>query len=280
MSNVIMISKQNTYPQECNQKQIIVVTPTYKRAEQLQYLRRCLGTFSQIPNLIWIIVEDSKQKSNEICLMLDKSEIRFLHLCIGPTERWGNSQRDLGLDYIVNQNLKGVVYLADDDNYYELKLFDEIRKTRRVAILPVGHLGPLEVERPIVRRGEVVQWHADWTQRKYPVNMAGFAFSAALLHALKKPYWIEELWGGETEFLERIINREDEIEFLCDDCKQCYVWHNQPLNEKPRQTRLRRRPRIRFYSLCTFFYLLRYSPKWGLFEKEKKLRAYLNKLFE
>ena len=40
-----------------------------------------------------------------------------------------------------NQDVAGILYFADDDNTYDLKLFEEIRKTQNVSMFPVGFIG-------------------------------------------------------------------------------------------------------------------------------------------
>lgn len=40
--------------------------------------------------------------------------------------------------------------------------------------------------------------------RKFPIDMAGFAFDAQLLHGLQSPIWNHHGVGGESEFLEKL----------------------------------------------------------------------------
>lgn len=49
--------------------------------------------------------------------------------------------------------LQGVVYFGDDDNTYELKLFSEMRSVLNVGVWPVGIVGGMLVEAPLVQRG-------------------------------------------------------------------------------------------------------------------------------
>ena len=35
----------------------------------------------------------------------------------------------------------GVVYFADDDNTYDIRLFKEIATTKRITMFPVGFIG-------------------------------------------------------------------------------------------------------------------------------------------
>ena len=95
--------------------------------------------------------------------------------------------------------MAGIVYLADDDNYYEEALFAELAKIRRVGLVPVGLLGPMGIERPIVSAGRIVGWSAHWTSRRFPVDMAAFAFNATLLQNLEGPIWTYATRGGETD---------------------------------------------------------------------------------
>lgn len=50
-----------------------------------------------------------------------------------------------------NAQRPGVLYFGDDDNTFDLKLFDEIRNTRMVSMFPVGLVGQYAVSAPIVK---------------------------------------------------------------------------------------------------------------------------------
>lgn len=43
-----------------------------------------------------------------------------------------------------------VVYFADDDNTYDIRVFDEMRTIRKVGVWPVGLVGGMMVERPVI----------------------------------------------------------------------------------------------------------------------------------
>lgn len=45
----------------------------------------------------------------------------------------------------------GVMYFGDDDNTFDLRLFDEIRFTKRVSMFPVGLIGQYSISTPVVR---------------------------------------------------------------------------------------------------------------------------------
>jgi Glycosyltransferase family 43 len=213
---------------------LLFVTLTYPRPSRLSFLRRCAEDFRGVPNLLWLVVEDDAQLAPEVEQLLAESGVAHLYMAHGPTRNWGNAQRNWALKYIRDRQLTGVVYIADDDNKYEPPPFDELRKVRRIGILPVGRMGPWGIERPIIRGGRIVKWSADWKTRTYPVDMAGYAFNAQLLSNIAGELWTYPGRGGESEFIETLIRSPDELEFLCNDCRACYVWHNLPQGWSPR----------------------------------------------
>lgn len=216
-----------------NDRPILVVTPTYDRPGRVALLERCLSTFRHVPGLRWIVIEDAAAPSPEVAQLLAESGLSHTYLAVGPTRAWGNAQRDLALRHIRDGEMQGIVYLADDDNYYQEPLFAELRKLRHVGVVPVGLLGPFGIERPILQGGRIVGWSAHWKSRRFPLDMAAFAFDAALLRAIPGPIWTYTGRGGETEFLERLIGSADKLEILCDGCHRCYVWHDLPLGRSP-----------------------------------------------
>jgi hypothetical protein len=214
---------------------ILVVTPTYDRPGRIALLKRCIEAFCDVADLHWIVVEDGAAPHPAVADLLAESGIRHTLLAHGPTHAWGNAGRDTALRHIRDHDLPGIVYLADDDNYYEGPLFAELRRVKRVGVLPVGLLGPSGIERPILRGGRIAGWSAHWKSRRFPVDMAGFAFNATLLRGFSGPIWTYRARGGETEFLERLVASADELEILCDGCRRCHVWHDLPLGKTPKQ---------------------------------------------
>jgi hypothetical protein len=100
--------------------------------------------------------------------LLAQSGILHTLLAHGPTRAWGNAGRDTALRHIRDHALPGIVYLADDDNFYERPLFAELRRVKRVGVLPVGLLGPSGIERPILRRGRIVDWKPIGRRADFP----------------------------------------------------------------------------------------------------------------
>ena len=136
LDNVIQTNGQNE-----DLPMIYAITPTYKRFTQKADLTRLSQTFMHIPNFHWIIVEDAERTSNIVRNILNIKKIRFTHLAVKTQAtllrkendpHWkkhrGVDQRNLGLRWI-RENIKdtnGVVYLADDDNTYDIDLFKEV----------------------------------------------------------------------------------------------------------------------------------------------------------
>jgi len=95
----------------------------------------------------------------------------------------GVSNRNAAIDWIRQHAKSGVVYFADDDNSYDIRLFEEMRHTKKVSMWPVGLVTKTALSSPVVDvDGKVVDFFDGWiSNRKFPVDMAGFAFSVQLL---------------------------------------------------------------------------------------------------
>jgi galactosylgalactosylxylosylprotein 3-beta-glucuronosyltransferase 3 len=90
-----------------------------------------------VPNLVWIVVEDSDHRSELVKNLLERCEIQTVHLNAvtpdyykkDPSRPRGVLQRNKGLSWIREhysaKNCNGVVYFGDDDNKYDLRLFEQ-----------------------------------------------------------------------------------------------------------------------------------------------------------
>ena len=125
---------------------IFIITPTYRRFLQKAELTRMAQTLKHVKNLHWIVVEDSHERTNLVKRLLSHSSLKYTHLNVRtPVEmrrgrnkpRWtksrGVEQRNVGIEWLrknINANeTKGVIYFADDDNTYDIRLFKEVRIT-------------------------------------------------------------------------------------------------------------------------------------------------------
>jgi galactosylgalactosylxylosylprotein 3-beta-glucuronosyltransferase 3 len=95
-----------------------------------------------VPNLHWIIVEDSEEKTAVVSKLLEKSGLPYTHLHEPTPKAWklrakeprwnkprGVLQRNAALQWVrdnVAPAQQGVIYFADDDNAYSLEVFDEV----------------------------------------------------------------------------------------------------------------------------------------------------------
>ena len=222
---------------------IYFITPTYARREQVAELTRLSQTLLHVKNLVWIIAEDSTSCSNVVSntLLRNKKRIPYVHLLSPMPQRYnrvrlkpkGVSSRNAAVKWILDNELKlspGIIYFGDDDNTYDLSLFEEIRWTKKVSMLPVGFIGNDAFTSPVVDRGKVIGFSDPWFEmRKFPVDMAGFAVNTELLkvHRPKMPY----LRGfEETLFLENMNITIEDIEPLANGCTEILVWHTQTVN--------------------------------------------------
>ena len=83
-----------------------------------------------------------------------------------------------------------IVYFADDDNSYDVKLFtEELIQTREISMFPVGLIRPLGISSPLLDyRNKVVGFIKEskfGRDREYPIDMGGFAFSVGLIRQRK-----------------------------------------------------------------------------------------------
>jgi hypothetical protein len=214
-----------------NDQKLILVTCTHNHTHRMSYIKYLIkNIISKLNNYTWILVEDGASIDENLQNLLASSNVNYEYLFYGPTRSGGNAQRNFALEYIVDNNINGIIYSVDDDNLYDIELFNEIRKTKNLSIFPVGGWNrPLDnPEKPILdANNKFIKWNSGW-QRKYATDMAGFAFSSSLLKKIKKPYWTYILHGGgENEFIDRLVSDINDIEFnLCDYCTKCYVYHN------------------------------------------------------
>ena len=107
-----------------------------------------------VDNLVWIIGEDSEMCTDLVHNLLQRFQIPHVHvICPMPAiymnienKPKGVACRRAAMEYVLenhdwNQDVAGILYFADDDNTYDLKLFEEIRKTQNVSMFPVGFIG-------------------------------------------------------------------------------------------------------------------------------------------
>lgn len=120
---------------------IFVITPTYTREVQKAELTKQCQTFTLVSHLHWIIIEDSDQQTKLVSNLLKrcpvnstllnrKTKLSATHIVNDKPTNRGASQRNIGLEWLRQKyypgEIKGVVYFADDDNTYDIQIFNEV----------------------------------------------------------------------------------------------------------------------------------------------------------
>ena len=138
---------------------IYAITPTYARIVQIPELTRLSQTFLHVNNFHWIVVEDSSKKTQQVKDLLSKCGLKYTHLNV-PTPAEvkkfrGLPQRNLALEWIrINvgqqeEEQEGVIYFADDDNTYDLRLFDEVCAFNHLWFHPHKQWGNINILRAL-----------------------------------------------------------------------------------------------------------------------------------
>ncbi|XP_058608047.1 galactosylgalactosylxylosylprotein 3-beta-glucuronosyltransferase 1 isoform X1 [Onychostoma macrolepis] len=232
---------------------IHVITPTYSRPVQKAELTRLANTFLHVPNLHWILVEDSQRRTPLVTRLLRETGLNYTHLNVETPRNYklrgdtrdpriprGTMQRNLALRWLretfnSNSSQTGIVYFADDDNTYSLELFEEMRSTRKVSVWPVAFVGGLRYESPKVNAaGKVYGWKTVFDpHRPFAIDMAGFAINLRLI--LFKPQAYFKLRGVKGGYQESSLLRElvtlNDLEPKAANCTKILVWHTR--TEKP-----------------------------------------------
>ena len=229
-----------------NNNTIYFITPTYPRREQVAELTRLSQTLILAGNVHWVIAEDAPSCSPLVSNILARSGLSYTHLVspmppmyrkakLRDTPR-GVSSRRAGLAWVMDNVEEGVIYFGDDDNTYDMRLFQQIALTRTVSMFPVGFVASQGVSAPIVQKGRVVGFSDAWfAQRKFPVDMAGFAINLQFLRkrnpraATAMPY---KAGYEEDLFLQSLNLTLGDIEPLASDCTEILVWHTKTLKDK------------------------------------------------
>ncbi|XP_022601513.1 galactosylgalactosylxylosylprotein 3-beta-glucuronosyltransferase 1-like [Seriola dumerili] len=232
---------------------IHVITPTYSRPVQKAELTRLANTLLHVPNLHWILVEDSQRRTTLVSRLLLETGLNYTHLNVETPRNYkvrgdtrdpriprGTIQRNLALRWLretfsVNNSQSGIVYFADDDNTYSLELFEEMRSTRKVSVWPVAFVGGLRYESPKVNTlGKVYGWKTVFDpHRPFAIDMAGFAVNLRLILSKPQAYFkLRGVKGGyqESSLLKELVTLSD-LEPKAANCTKVLVWHTR--TEKP-----------------------------------------------
>ncbi|XP_078494171.1 galactosylgalactosylxylosylprotein 3-beta-glucuronosyltransferase sqv-8-like [Ciona intestinalis] len=219
-------------PDAYNQHTIHAITSTYVRLFQKADLTSLVQTLMHLHNFHWIVIEDSEEKTALVTKLLKKSGLHYTHLNLR------NSEQTKCVKHLQTTNAalawvrkhigpdEGVVYFMDDDNTYDLKVFEDMRTTKVASVWPVGFATDLIVEGPaLCKNGKVLTWRAVWKpDRIVPIDMAGFALSTAFLRQHPDVYFID-VQPLESQFLADLGLTKDRMEAKANNCTEVNVWH-------------------------------------------------------
>ncbi|CAK5067689.1 unnamed protein product [Meloidogyne enterolobii] len=225
-----------------NEDQIIFVTPTSYSPEQKADLTRLGQTLGNICNLFWIIVEDAQLPSKFIDDLFDRLKIKGVHLVKQtPADKKlkfsdrGVEQRNSALFWIrnnLNSWKRGIVYFGNDENTYDWRLFDEMRKiNQKIGVWPVGIIDGMLVETPLLEtltNYTVNGFNSRWKpERPFPMDMAGFAINISLIHEHSTSLFSYKSPSGfmESHFLQSLDIKREDLEPLAMHCTKVFVWH-------------------------------------------------------
>ncbi|XP_066946348.1 galactosylgalactosylxylosylprotein 3-beta-glucuronosyltransferase P-like isoform X1 [Macrobrachium rosenbergii] len=215
---------------------VYVITPTFKRYEQIPELTRLGQTLLNVPKIHWIVADDAREINPSVISLLKTLGIPYTYMLTPMPEKFhdpkykakpkGVANRNGGVDWLRLHATEGVFYFADDDNTYDIRLFEEIRFTKKVSMLPVGLTTHYGLSTPVLKSGKFVGWYDGWiSNRHFPIDMAAFAVSVPFL--LTRPEAKMPYTPGyeETGFLDSLNITMNEVEFVADNCTKIYVWH-------------------------------------------------------
>ncbi|XP_047488307.1 galactosylgalactosylxylosylprotein 3-beta-glucuronosyltransferase S-like [Penaeus chinensis] len=221
---------------------IYVVTGTYQRTNQMPEMTQLAQTLMLVPNVHWIVAEDTRVHNKWIMEYLRFTGIPFTYLKT-PTPRKflklgtvpiGASNSRAAIAWIRKNAKTGVVYFAHETNIYDYRLFEEIRSTRGVSLFPVGFATRLQLSTPVVKKGRFSGWYDDLaTERKFPVEMAGFAFSVELLQQRPRANVDWSYDFQEESLLKGLGIPPERMELKAERCNKILVWTVEAVMPKP-----------------------------------------------
>ncbi|XP_029163279.1 galactosylgalactosylxylosylprotein 3-beta-glucuronosyltransferase P-like [Nylanderia fulva] len=230
--------------EEFSEETLFIITPTYRRPEQIPELTRMAHTLMLVKNVHWLVIEDATVATKQVTKLLERTGLKFDHLIAPMPEKYklkkgakprGVSNRNRGLQWIRANATRGVFYFADDDNTYDIELFDEIRKTKTVSMFPVGLCTKFGLSSPILKNGKFAGFYDGWVAgRKFPVDMAGFAVNVRFLHLRPNASMPFRAGYEEDGFLKSLAPFEPrDAQLLADNCTKVLAWHTQTKKNEP-----------------------------------------------
>ncbi|KAK6736657.1 hypothetical protein RB195_019388 [Necator americanus] len=216
-----------------------------------QQFRRSVGFYTEAVYRIctWQQRPPKACLASECCFIpggsLEPSDIDYL-----PNRRLesrGWTHRNLALQYVrenYDRNFDAVLYFADDDNSYDVRLFNNyIRNVSRIGVWAVGLVGGAWVEAPHVSaKGKVIAWDVMFApNRPFATDMAGFAINTKELFRARNATFNAHCaknykQGPESCFLSQFGFTKQHLEPFGykEYPKEILVWHTKTSKSKTR----------------------------------------------
>ncbi|XP_076315061.1 galactosylgalactosylxylosylprotein 3-beta-glucuronosyltransferase S-like [Tachypleus tridentatus] len=210
---------------------IYIITATYARANQILEITRLAQSLMHVPNIHWLVVEDWFDKNPMVEKILKKRGIQHTYL-LGPRPPnhlkypYAVSCHHAAFKWIRENAKSGVIFMADDDNVFDLRVFEEMRSTKNVSVWPVGGTFVNELSSPVVKNGMVIDFYDGFRiKRKFALDWAGFAVSVQ--HFLSTPGTTVPYRNGFEEdlFLQSLRYELDDLEPKGNNCSEVLAWH-------------------------------------------------------
>jgi hypothetical protein len=265
---------------------IYFITPTVHTNTQMLDLTRLSQSLQHDKGIYWIVIEDNPYCTQRIRDILVRSGLMYAHTASQTPISFRNTaeavnrfargvnQRNRGLEIVneltssmatlqdpqqqrqlqLRQQLPpGVVYFGDDDNAYDIRLFNGLRQLQpgRVGVFGVAFVGGGMYDRCIVNattglvHAILSNWHGPqkpkWRHiletfhvikyvnhtRMFDMDMGGYAFSTILINQYQPRFSYLWLRGFlETTFVQLLnISSVHQFQPLMHNCTALYVWH-------------------------------------------------------
>ena len=212
-------------------RRVLLVTPTHEWAGREVAFPHLVSVIKRQqaglpPNtLYWAVVEDGPKRDPAVARALSASGLPHSYESfVGARGHdWGNPQRNKALEHLADRKMDGIVHFLDDDVEVTPGFLSSVRATEpgRVSVMAIGNLGPHGVERPLYDGAtkKFTKFDAGWAERKFPIDMNAFSFDFDLLRGQRRPLfgagrgaYGHEGFGGETEMVERLISRPEQLQ--------------------------------------------------------------------
>jgi hypothetical protein len=97
---------------------IYLITPNYNREAQLADLKTLINTLWIVPKVVWIVIEDSANKTFRVQKILKSSNLSFVHLNVATPEenKVKKGEKSLSKPRGVLQRNEGLKWLRDHSN--------------------------------------------------------------------------------------------------------------------------------------------------------------------